>query len=407
MIKAVAMRIRVGSRFLVFTLLSTGWIAGLGLSHPAFSAQPASEKSAGSQASKNQGDGLTQRDIFVAGKDGYASYRIPSLLVTRLGTVLAICEGRKRSSSDSGDIDLVQRRSLDGGNTWGPLQVIADDGEHTIGNPSPVVDRETGTIWMLMTRNNGQDKEPQILAETSRETRSVWVMKSTDEGLTWSPRVEITREVKPKDWTWYATGPGVSIQLESGRIVVPCDHFVAKSKISRSHVIYSDDHGATWKLGGVAGERINECQVVELSDHSLLLNMRHQPPRKGQGRAISTSRDGGLTWSLPTVDPALVEPGCQASLIALKDEQGRASNRLVFSNPAGAKREAMMVRMSGDGGKSWPVHKLLHEGPSAYSCLASLAGREIGCLYEQGEKGPYERITLARFPLDWLTSKAD
>ncbi len=169
MIKAVAMRIRVGSRFLVFTLLSTGWMAGFGLSHPAFSAQPASEKPAGSQASKNQGDGPTQRDIFVAGKDGYASYRIPSLLVTRLGTVLAICEGRKRSSSDSGDIDLVQRRSLDGGNTWvrckpSPTMVNIPSATHP---RSSIV--ETGTIWMLMTRNNGQDKEPQILAETSRE----------------------------------------------------------------------------------------------------------------------------------------------------------------------------------------------------------------------------------------------
>lgn len=346
----------------------------------------------------------TQLDVFVAGQDGYHTYRIPSLLISPRGMLLAFCEGRKDAGGDSGDIDLVLRRSRDGGDTWEPLQVIADDGPHTIGNPCPVVDRSTGTIWMLMTRNHGQDKEPQILSGTSRETRSVWVMKSVDDGLTWSPRVEITSQVKRPDWTWYATGPGISIQLESGRLLVPCDHFVAKTKVSRSHVIYSDDHGATWRIGGVAGERVNECQVAELGDHSLLINMRHHP-RRNEGRAISTSTDGGLTWAPPLIDSALIEPGCQASLITLKDEQGRLSNRLLFSNPADVKRDRMTVRLSTDGGRTWPRSKLLHQGPSAYSCLVQLAGPgEAGCLYERGERNPYERITLARFKLDELTA---
>lgn len=401
------MRNRPGRRFLELTLVTACLVAEFGMSPTLMAAQPASEASRGKPAVKSPRQVLTQLDVFVAGQDGYKSFRIPSLLVTPRGTVLAFCEGRKHSSGDSGDIDLVQRRSTDGGNTWGPLQVIADDDANTMGNPCPVVDRETGTIWMLMTRNHGQDKEPQILDGTSRETRSVWVMKSTDEGLTWSPRVEITKQVKLPDWTWYATGPGVAIQLESGRMVVPCDHFLAKSKTSRSHVIYSDDHGSTWKLGGVGGERVNECQVAELSDRSLLLNMRNHPPKRGQGRAISTSRDGGLTWTPPTIDPTLVEPACQASLIALKDEQGRASNRLLFANPAGAKRELMTVRLSEDGGRTWPRRKVLHAGPAAYSCLASLAGRGVGCLYEQGERGPYERIRLARFDLDELASDTD
>ncbi|WP_406695560.1 sialidase family protein [Singulisphaera sp. Ch08] len=391
-------------RSLKHALLIAWFVGSFGTDQNVTFAQTPSEATRGTQPAKSQRDGLTQLDIFVAGQDGYKSFRIPSLLVTPRGTVLAFCEGRKHTSGDSGDIDLVQRRSTDGGTTWGPLQVIADDGPHTMGNPCPVVDRETGTIWMLMTRNNGQDKEPQILDGSSRESRSVWVMKSSDEGLSWSPPVEITKQVKPPDWTWYATGPGVAIQLESGRIVVPCDHFLAKSKIGRSHVIYSDDHGATWKLGGVAGERVNECQVAELSDRTLVLNMRNHPPKRGQGRAISTSRDGGLTWTPPSLDLTLIEPGCQASLISLKDEQGRMSNRLLFSNPASAKRELMTVRLSDDGGRTWPRHKPLHAGPSAYSCLASLAGRGVGCLYERGERGPYERITLARFDLDWLAS---
>lgn len=380
--------------------LAAWLVSDLGTRHAVMSAPLSDEERDCAEPTGNEVKGLTQLDVFVAGQDGYNTFRIPSLLVTPRGTVLAFCEGRKDSRGDSGNIDLVLRRSTDGGSTWGPLQVIADDGPHTMGNPCPVFDRQTGTVWLLMTRNNGQDKEPQILDGTSQESRSVWTMTSTDEGRSWSPRAEITAQVKRPDWTWYATGPGVSIQLESGRLVVPCDHFVAKSKVSRSHVIYSDDHGATWKIGGVAGERVNECQVVELRDRSLLINMRHHPARRNEGRAISTSRDGGLTWTPPGIDMTLIEPGCQASLIALKDEQGRASNRLLFSNPASSKREMMTVRLSEDGGRRWPRAQVLHAGPAAYSCLAKLAGESAGCLYERGERGPYEKITFARFDLD-------
>jgi sialidase-1 len=389
------MRSRSRPWFLLrITLMAVWLVSGLGTGHAVVSAQSTDEGSGCAEPADNELKGLTQLDVFVAGQDGYNTFRIPSLLVTPRGTVLAFCEGRKDAPSDAGNIDLVLRRSTDGGATWGPLQVIADDGPHTMGNPCPVFDRQTETIRMLMTRNHGQDKEPQILSGTSRESRSVWTMSSTDEGRSWSPRVEITSQVKRPDWTWYATGPGVAIQLESGRLVVPCDHFVAKSKLGRSHVIYSDDHGATWKIGGVAGERVNECQVAELGDRSLLINMRHHPARRGEGRAISISRDAGLTWTPPGIDPTLVEPGCQASLISLKDEQGHGPNRLLFSNPASAKRELMTVRLSEDGGKRWPRAQVLHAGPAAYSCLAKLAGQSAGCLYERGERGPYERITF-------------
>lgn len=386
-------------------MLATAWLMpSLVAGQTTVTTQPTGDPQRSKLPPTSDAKGLSQVDLFVAGQDGYHTYRIPSLLVSPRGTVLAFCEGRKSAGGDSGDIDLVMRRSLDGGTTWGPLQVIADDGPNTIGNPCPVADRTTGTIWMLLTRNNGQDKEPQILNETSRESRSVWVMKSRDEGRTWSPRVDITSQVKRPDWTWYATGPGVSIQLEGGRLVVPCDHFVAKSKLSRSHIIYSDDHGTTWKIGGVAGERVNECQVAELGNRTLLLNMRHHPPRRGEGRAISTSNDGGITWSPPLIDEAQVEPGCQASLISLRDDQGRLSNQLLFANPASLKREQMTVRASDDGGRSWPRSLLLHKGPAAYSCLAKLAGPDAGCLYERGERTPYERITFARFNLDALTA---
>jgi sialidase-1 len=337
-----------------------------------------------------------QADVFVSGKDGYHTFRIPSLLVTPKGVVLAFCEGRKNSRSDSGDIDLVLRRSRDGGATWGPLQVVVDDGPDTAGNPCPVVERATGTVWLTLTKNLGHENEKVIRDGNSKGGRTVWVMKSTDDGATWSKPAEITSAVRDPQWTWYATGPGCGIQLRGGRLVIPCDHTVRGSRAMRSHVIYSDDRGATWKLGGVLGDKTNECQVVERRDGSLLLNMRSLHGKNR--RAVATSRDGGLTWSAVTLDETLVEPVCQASLIRL-DDQGR----LLFANPAGTKREKLTVRLSPDDGATWPAAKVLHAGPAAYSALAVLPDGRVGCLYERGDRSPYERITLARFAAGWLT----
>jgi sialidase-1 len=338
-----------------------------------------------------------QLSVFVSGRDGYHTYRIPSLVVTKKGTLLAFCEGRKKVGSDSGDIDLLLKRSFDGGKTWAKMQVVWDDAENTCGNPCPVVDARTGTIWLLLTHNLGRDTEAMIINGTSKGTRTVWVMKSDDEGATWSKPVEITKSVKKSDWTWYATGPGVGIQLRSGRLVVPCDNQVAGSKVQQSHVIFSDDGGQTWRLGGVVGPQCDESQVVELQDGSLLLNMRSY--RRGNRRLVAISKDGGQTFSQPVADRQLIEPICQASILAYPGERGA----ILFSNPASTKREKMTVRLSRDDAKTWPHACVLHDGPSAYSCLAVLPDGTIGCLYERGEKNAYETITLARFSLDWLT----
>jgi sialidase-1 len=350
-----------------------------------------------------------QVDVFVAGTEGYHTFRIPSVLATPRGSLLAFCEGRKQGRGDSGDIDLVLRRSTDGGATWGPLQVVADVGPNTIGNPCPVVDRDTGTIWLALTANLGPDTQRQILDGTSRGTRTAWMTRSTDDGQTWSRPIEITASVKARDWTWYATGPGVGIQLQSGRLLVSCDHYLAGSQAAGSHVIFSDDRGATWKLGGAVGGGVNECQVAELGDGTLVLNMRNIPARPGAGRAVATSTDAGMSWTEPVRQPALVEPGCQASLIGFVDRSltDRSRVRLLFSNPASGKRERMTVRASDDGGATWPRSGVLHAGPSAYSCLAVLADRTLGCLYERGEKSAYERITFARFGIEWLERSGD
>src|SRR5437870_536646 len=151
--------------------------------------------------------GPTEMDLFVTGRDGYHTYRIPSLLVTAKGTLLAFCEGRRHGRGDTGDIDLVLKRSVDGGAAWQPMTVVWDDGPNTIGNPCPVLDRSNGTIWLPLTRNLGQDTERQIVEGTSHGNRTVWIMKSTDDGATWSKPLEITATSKAPDWTWYATGP--------------------------------------------------------------------------------------------------------------------------------------------------------------------------------------------------------
>ena len=337
-----------------------------------------------------------QSPVFTAGEGGYHTYRIPSLIVTAKGTLLAFCEGRKKGTSDAGDIDLVLRRSLDGGKTWQAMQVVWDDRTNTCGNPCPVVERSTGTIWLHLTHNLGEDKEAAIIAGKSKGTRTAWVTKSTDDGVTWARPTEITKSVKQPDWTWYASGPGVGIQTKAGRLVIPCDNKVAVTMARQSHVIYSDDKGETWKLGGVVGPNCNESQVAELTDGSLLLNMRSY--EANHRRMIATSSDGGLTWSQPVEDQTLIEPVCQASLMRYPGDKPL----LLFSNPASTKREKMTVRLSRDDGKSWPAARQLHAGPAAYSCLSVLNDGTIACLYERGKDKPYDNITLARFSLPWL-----
>jgi sialidase-1 len=353
-----------------------------------------------------QDDPLGQA-LFISGEGGYHTYRIPAITVTLNGTVLAVCEGRKNSSSDSDDIDLLYRRSTDHGMTWSRQQVIWDDGDNTCGNPCLVVDRENGIIWLLSTWNNGSDREREIIDQTSKDTRRVYVLKSTDDGVSWSQPIEITTDVKKPDWTWYATGPGSGIQLQygphKGRMVIPCDHIEADTKDYYSHIIYSDDHGTTWKLGGRTPEhQVNECQVVELNGGRLMLNMRNYN-RSMRMRQVAISDDGGLSWKEQGFDTTLIEPICHAAIERFTWPEQSDQNVILFSNPASRdQRRQMTVRASSDEGQTWTLQKILHAGPSAYSDLAVLHNGRIACLYEAGKENPYETIMLAEFPFTSL-----
>jgi sialidase-1 len=347
-----------------------------------------------------------ETDVFRAGEGSYHTYRIPSVIVTTKGTLLAFCEGRVKDKSDSGNIDLLLRRSTDNGKTWSPPQVVWDDAGNTCGNPCPVVDRDTGTIWLLLTWNAGHLPEKTMKPGFGDDSRLVFVSHSDDDGLAWSKPQNITCDVKREEWSWYATGPGNGIQLEKGshkgRLVVACDHKIPAEKdaLSYSHVVYTDDHGRTWQLGGgPERDKCNECEVAELSDGKLLLNMRSHD-RSVRMRQISRSDDSGATWSKATPDETLIEPICQASLRRYRWPTADLPGVLLFSNPADNRiRQRLTVRASTDDGQSWPTSKVLCEGSSAYSCLCVLPDGTIGCLYERDN---YGRIVFAKFPLDWV-----
>lgn len=347
----------------------------------------------------------TESTVYKAGEGGYHTYRIPSLLSVPGGALLAFAEGRRDGASDAGKIDILVRRSTDGGRSWSPADPVWADGANTCGNPCPVVDRGAGTVWLLMTHNLGCDKEKQIVEGASRGTRTVWVSRSVDGGLSWSRPKDITTAVKRACWTWYATGPGTGIQTASGRLVIPCDHMETGTQRYGSHVVLSDDHGASWRLGGIVPQdHVNECAVAETADGTLVLNMRNYKTERHH-RSVSRSADGGETWTGHAPDPALPEPCCQAGLRSLAPF-GAAGDTVLFSNPADTReRRALTVRISRDGARTWAASRLLHAGPSAYSCLEALPDGGIGCLYERGEAGasPYGEIRLAVFDADWIS----
>lgn len=363
---------------------------------------------------------MEKNTVFAANTDGIRLYRIPGVVVTTKGTVLAYCEARKNSSSDWGEIEVHMRRSTDGGKTWELQKKIAHSGvriegnptkkkdgetEQTVNNPVAIVNRQTGNIHLLYCINYAR----------------CFSMRSNDDGITWSKPVDITATFEPfrmkYDWNVIATGPGHGIQLKNGRLVVPIWLAYGKPgdhKPSASATIYSDDHGKTWKAGEIPlpneGElgNPNETMITELSDGSVMLVNRNvsKPNRK----LITTSPNGATDWTKPYFHPQLWEPICMASIVSHPSSPGT----LIYSNPhtlgldakkkeipAGrGRRENLSIKLSRDDGKTWTINKTLEAGPSAYSDLAVLSDGTIICLYEGKEV-----ISLARFNLEWLNEK--
>jgi len=333
-----------------------------------------------------------RQDVCLGGADGYHTYRLPVLVCTPKGTVLLFCDGRKFGSGDLGKIDPVLKRSTDGGRTWGPLQVLqTDPGEKTkIGNFSAVFERQTG----------------QVLAVFCRDLVRAFCVASSDEGVTFR-QTEITDTFRrlPMKWEFFATGHVHGIQTAQGRLVLPiflCDvprTQVGRGDHMRAGVIYSDDHGKTWQPGGLVDSDLglNESTVFEAPLGSLCLNSRAS---KLGYRVAARSADGGLTWSEARTDESLYDSTCQAATLAFDSPEGK---RLVlFCNPAGKGRKHLTVRLSPDGGKTWPVAKTVEPGPAGYSDMTVTPEGIICVAYENGQRRYSERITVARFNLAWL-----
>lgn len=334
-----------------------------------------------------------QQDLFVSGQGGYHTYRIPAVVVTRKGTVLAFCEGRKTSAADHGDIDLLLRRSFDGGRTWQPVQRVHEEGEDepiTIGNPCPIAAAD-GKIHLLFCRNNAR----------------AFSVQSPDDGATFSTPVEITDALRGSDFAWnrLGTGPVHGIQTRQGRLVAPVWLNVKIGSGYRSAVAVSDDGGQTWKPGGVVPPAVQDCNegtVAETGDGELVFNLRN---RQAKCRAVAVSRDGGQSWSEPKLVEDLLDPQCQASLLRLAPESGRSC--WLFCNPADAKRRRLTLKLSFDNGGRWSMARSVFAGPAAYSDLAVSNDGMLLCLFECGERQPYERIRLTRIDRKQLVDGPD
>jgi len=339
-------------------------------------------------------------DLFFNGLDHVAQYRIPSLVVTTKGTLIAACDARVDRPGDlPNNIDIAIRRSFDFGKTWTPVKRIVNfPGKEGAGDPCMLVDRDNGAIWMFYDYG-----VPHPTLPLHRKV-TLHVIKSEDDGATWSKPRDLGAELCKPEWYYIASAPGNGIQLRSGRLIAPV-YVVHRQGGATAHSLYSDDHGNTWLLGeGTTGNPAYEPQIVELADGTLMMNVRQLP--KADCRGIAISRDAGLTWSEVKDEPQLIEPACQASFIRYTcTTDGSDKNRLLFSNPANSNsRVGMTLRVSYDEGKTWPVSRCLNPTFSAYSSLAVLPDKSICIFYE---RDPRMTLTFARFTLDWLTKGKD
>lgn len=377
---------------------------------------------------------LEKIDLFNAGSGGYKLYHIPGVLVTAKGTVLAWCEARKKGS-DWDQIDILLRRSTDGGKTFSKAVRIADVPGPKAKNPFAL--RVKGVDPNDVTYNN-----PVLIAGRDGTVHMVFCVeymrcfyqRSTDDGVSWSRPVEITDTFaafkSAYEWKVLATGPDHSIELQSGRLIVPV--WLSTGTGGNAHrpsvtaTIFSDDAGRTWRAGEIAvpctEEWINpnETVAIQLADGSVMLNVRNES--KTHRRLVTVSKDGATGWSTPKFDEALLEPICMGGIVRYSSEAGGGKNRILFCNPHNLERadgkeapgknrdrKNVSVKLSYDEGKTWAVNKSLEPGWSAYSDIGVTPDGTILCIYGRGEKASFagDRLTLARFNLEWLTDGKD
>lgn len=339
-----------------------------------FSLQPYITKSSTGKSVENR------TVLFQRNYNGYALFRIPAIVKTIQGSLLAFTEGRMCGScGDEGDINIVLKRSIDNGKTWSDIIMVWDDAGNTCGNPVPIVDEKTGNIHLIMTWNYSR----------------VFVTTSTDDGFTWRNPREITSTVKDKSWIRYATGPVHGLQITEGvykgRLIATAYAQVGDGGENKrfSFVIYSDDHGKTWQKGNLTQQAyVGECTIAE-TNKGLLLNMRSSIVK---ARVFAYSSDGGISWSPNQERYDLPDPRCQGSIISYK----KGKKWLLYqSNAADTERKNLTIKLSSDDGRSWSEGVTVFPELSAYSDMVLLNKSTIGVLFENGEKSPYDKITFA------------
>lgn len=355
--------------------------------------------------------------------DNVHTYRIPGLSVTNEGTLLAIYDVRRDRRRDlQGDIDIGVSRSVDGGNSWEPMRIALDMGEwgklpqkfNGVSDANILVDKNTGNIFIAGLWMYGVIDENGVWQENLNEESEAWnhqwrnkgsqpgfdvketsqflITKSSDDGISWSVPVNLTRMCKKEEWWLWAPAPGHGITLDDGTLVIPTQGR-DKTGLPFSNITYSKDGGKTWKTSNPAYDNTTESMAVQLSDGSIMLNMRNNRNRqeKGEnnGRAISVTSDLGKTWTEhPASCNALIEPVCMACIHKhfYTDENGEEKSLLLFSNPNSKyTRHKQTIKVSFDEGLSWPEKYWieLDEGRGAgYSCLTSVDENTIGIVYE-------------------------
>ncbi len=347
------------------------------------------------------------------GEGGVDTYRIPGLATTNHGTLIAVYDLRKYSGVDlQEDINVGMSRSTDGGHSWESKKIIMDmdawggrgQRENGIGDPSILIDRQSNTIWVAGIWAHGHPGERNWFASKPglgpMETSQFMLVKSEDDGVTWSDPINITTQIKNPQWHLLLQGPGKGISLQNGTLVFPAQ-FKDENQVPYSTLIYSTDHGGNWHIGTGLRAKTTEAQVVELSDGRIMINARNNEARDtpGVGRVVATTTDLGSTWDMhPTSINALEESTCMASLInETFDGYGQI---MLFSNPNTAHgRFNMTIKSSQDEGMTWPSQQwmVLDSGHgNGYSCLTKIDDQTIGILYESSQADlVFERIPLA------------
>jgi sialidase-1 len=357
-----------------------------------------------------------QQVVFKASQDpGYACFRIPAIVRTVQGTLLAFAEGRVLNCGDAADIDIVVKRSTDGGRTWGPLQVVTHGDGDTHGNPAPLVDRRTGRILLAETYNTGRTDSESCDIPCDRRPH---LQYSDDDGRTWSAPRDLSPQIRPAHWnSWYATGPVHGIQLtrggRAGRLVFGVNAETWDgARVTRNHaaLVVSDDGGATWRIGatdtwplahdGSFRQKPSEVTLAERADGAILVSGREQEGTDLGHRTQTVSRDGGDSFEAPfKALPDLYTPQVQGALLRLGD-------RMLLSAPADPdRRRTMMIRSSYDGGGTWESvdrGAVVTEDWSGYSDLVDIGGGTVGLMYEGGTADARDEIRFARFTEDWL-----